>query len=76
MCQVANTLIGNWDRSMGGGANNSSPLAQYCAELGIAHRYSAISLVLPMVSNPLLLQLPELQHLLQGHRAVGHLLRH
>ena len=38
MCQVANTLIGNWDRSMGGGANNSSPLAQYCAELGIAHR--------------------------------------
>merc|ERR1712002_106398 len=22
---VANTLIGNWDRSMGGGANNSSP---------------------------------------------------
>merc|ERR1712203_500186 len=28
---VANTLIGNWDRSMGGGANNSSPLAQYCA---------------------------------------------
>merc|ERR1712106_907915 len=28
---VANTLIGNWDRSMGGGANNSSPLAHYCA---------------------------------------------
>merc|ERR1712012_892680 len=28
---VANTLIGNWDRSMGGGANNSSRLAEYCA---------------------------------------------
>merc|ERR1712107_672035 len=54
---VANTLIGNWDRSMGGGANNSSPLAQYCAELGIAHSF-------------------QLQHLLQGHRAVGNLLRH
>merc|ERR1711962_921716 len=34
---VANTLIGNWDRSMGGGANNSSRLAQYCSELELAH---------------------------------------
>jgi len=37
---VANTLIGNWDRSMGGGANNSSPLAHYCAEKGFAHSFS------------------------------------
>ena len=29
---VASTLIGNWDRSMGGGANNSSRLASNCAE--------------------------------------------
>jgi len=29
---IANTMIGSWDRSMGGGANNSSRLAQYCAE--------------------------------------------
>merc|ERR1712165_546795 len=40
---VANTLIGNWDRSMGGGANNSSPLAQYCAELGIAHSFQSFN---------------------------------
>merc|ERR1712099_75970 len=40
---VANPLIGNWDRSMGGGANNSSPLAQYCAELGIAHSFQSFN---------------------------------
>jgi len=40
---VANTLIGNWDRAMGGGANNSSPLAQYCAELGIAHSFQSFN---------------------------------
>jgi len=28
---IANTMIGSWDRSMGGGANNSSRLAEYCA---------------------------------------------
>jgi len=52
---VANTLIGSWDRSMGGGANNSSLLAKYCE--GVC---------------PLLLLL---QHLLQGHRTMGNLLR-
>ena len=41
--QVANTLIGNWDRAMGGGANNSNPLAQYCAELGIAHSFQSFN---------------------------------
>merc|ERR1719394_128155 len=40
---VANTLIGSWDRSMGGGANNSSRLAQYCAELGIAHSFQSFN---------------------------------
>merc|ERR1712210_318345 len=40
---VANTLIGNWDRAMGGGANNSNPLAQYCAELGIAHSFQSFN---------------------------------
>lgn len=31
---VANTLIGSWDRSQGGGVNNSSNLAALCAEHG------------------------------------------
>lgn len=29
---VANTLIGAWDRSQGGGVNNASKLARACAE--------------------------------------------
>ena len=28
---------------MGGGANNSNPLAQYCAELGIAHSFQSFN---------------------------------
>merc|ERR1711997_831850 len=28
---IANTMVGSWDRSKGGGANNSSRLAEYCA---------------------------------------------
>eukprot|EP00088_Acartia_fossae_P051613 TRINITY_DN579_c0_g1_i5.p1 TRINITY_DN579_c0_g1~~TRINITY_DN579_c0_g1_i5.p1 ORF type:complete len:483 (+),score=165.08 TRINITY_DN579_c0_g1_i5:35-1483(+) len=40
---VANTLIGNWDRSMGGGANNSSPLAKYSHELGCAHSFQSFN---------------------------------
>jgi len=40
---VANTLIGNWDRSMGGGANNSSPLAHYCAEKGFCHSFQSFN---------------------------------
>ena len=27
---IANTLIGSWDRSMGGAGNNSSNLARWC----------------------------------------------
>jgi len=40
---VANTLIGNWDRSMGGGANNSSPLASYCSSGEIAHSFQSFN---------------------------------
>merc|ERR1739848_502771 len=40
---IANTIIGSWDRSMGGGANNSSPLAQYCAEKGFAHSFQSFN---------------------------------
>jgi len=40
---VANTLIGNWDRSMGGGANNSSRLAHYCAEKGFCHSFQSFN---------------------------------
>merc|ERR1711983_455366 len=40
---VANTLIGNWDRSMGGGANNSSRLAHYCAEKSFCHSFQSLN---------------------------------
>jgi processing peptidase subunit beta len=40
---VANTLIGNWDRSMGGGANSSSPLAKYCHEKEFAHSFQSFN---------------------------------
>ena len=40
---VANTLIGNWDRSMGGGANNSSPLAAHCHSHGLAHSFQSFN---------------------------------
>jgi len=40
---VANTLIGNWDRSMGGGANNSSRLAHYCAEKSFCHSFQSFN---------------------------------
>lgn len=40
---VANTLIGNWDRSMGGGVNNSSPLAAFCHDKGFAHSFQSFN---------------------------------
>jgi len=40
---VANTLIGNWDRSMGGGANNSSRLAKFCHKEGFAHSFQSFN---------------------------------
>ena len=36
---VADTLVGNWGRSMGRGANNRSPLAHYSSELGLYHSF-------------------------------------
>merc|ERR1711976_942251 len=38
---IANTLIGSWDRSMGGGTHNSSPLASYSAKLGLCSSFQA-----------------------------------
>ncbi|XP_035774372.1 mitochondrial-processing peptidase subunit beta-like [Anopheles albimanus] len=38
---VANTLIGMWDRSQAGGANNASPLAVAAAMGNLCHRYQS-----------------------------------
>ena len=40
---VANTLIGSWDRSMGGGNNLSSPVAQYAAQHNLCHSFQAFN---------------------------------
>ncbi|CAL1688354.1 unnamed protein product [Lasius platythorax] len=40
---VANTLIGAWDRSQGGGVNNASNLAKACAENGLCHSYQSFN---------------------------------
>ena len=40
---VANTLVGSWDRSMGGGPHNSSNLAKYCAEKGFAISFQSFN---------------------------------
>jgi len=40
---VANTVIGSWDRSMGGGVNNASPLAHYCAKEGFCTSFQAFN---------------------------------
>merc|ERR1712038_2060470 len=40
---VANTIIGSWDRSMGGGNNQASMLAHYCAKEGFAHSFQAFN---------------------------------
>ncbi|KAG5344584.1 MPPB peptidase, partial [Acromyrmex charruanus] len=40
---VANTLIGGWDRSQGGGVNNASNLAKICAEQGLCHSYQSFN---------------------------------
>lgn len=40
---VANTLIGAWDRSQGGGVNNASKLAKACAEDGLCHSYQSFN---------------------------------
>ncbi|KAK9499989.1 hypothetical protein O3M35_002913 [Rhynocoris fuscipes] len=40
---VANTLIGAWDRSQGGGATNSSKLAQAVATDNLAHSFQSFN---------------------------------
>merc|ERR1711893_12417 len=40
---VANTLIGSWDRSHGGGANLSSNLASACAQSNLAHSFQSFN---------------------------------
>nr|KAG5694257.1 hypothetical protein BaRGS_021572 [Batillaria attramentaria] len=40
---VANTLIGSWDRSYGGGANHASPLAAAAAEAGLCHSFQSFN---------------------------------
>ncbi|KAI1287390.1 Mitochondrial-processing peptidase subunit beta [Halotydeus destructor] len=40
---VANTIIGSWDRSQGGGNNVVSPLAQAAAEKNLAHSFQSFN---------------------------------
>lgn len=40
---VANTLIGTWDRSQGGGVNNASNLARASAESGLCHSFQSFN---------------------------------
>lgn len=40
---VANTLLGAWDRSQGGGVNNASSLAKSCAEDNLCHSYQSFN---------------------------------
>ncbi|XP_069764737.1 mitochondrial-processing peptidase subunit beta isoform X1 [Narcine bancroftii] len=40
---VANTLIGNWDRSFGGGVNLSSKLAQFACQGNLCHSFQSFN---------------------------------
>lgn len=40
---IANTLLGAWDRSQGGGTNNASKLAQVVAEGNLAHSFQSFN---------------------------------
>ncbi|XP_039286703.1 mitochondrial-processing peptidase subunit beta [Nilaparvata lugens] len=40
---VANTLIGAWDRSQGGSANNASSIARAAASEGLAHSFQSFN---------------------------------
>lgn len=40
---VANTIIGSWDRSQGGGANMASNLAHYSAESNLCHSFQSFN---------------------------------
>ena len=40
---VANTLIGTWDRSIGGGPNMSSKLAMACGQENLCHSFQSFN---------------------------------
>ncbi|XP_003385964.1 PREDICTED: mitochondrial-processing peptidase subunit beta-like [Amphimedon queenslandica] len=40
---IASTIIGNWDRSLSGGTNMASKLAQICASEGLAHSFMSFN---------------------------------
>ena len=40
---VANTIIGSWDRSQGGGANLASNLASYSAQSNLCHSFQSFN---------------------------------
>lgn len=40
---VANTLLGAWDRSQGGGMNNASNLARKCSEDNLCHSFQSFN---------------------------------
>ncbi|KAF7998601.1 hypothetical protein HCN44_011009 [Aphidius gifuensis] len=40
---IANTLMGAWDRSQGGGANNATNLARASADAGLCHSYQSFN---------------------------------
>lgn len=40
---VANTLIGTWDRTMGGGPNLASTLGSNCAKYNLCHSFQSFN---------------------------------
>lgn len=40
---IANTLVGAWDRSQGGGTNNASKLAQDVSERNAGHSFQSFN---------------------------------
>lgn len=40
---VANTIIGSWDRSQGGGINNANRLARFADSLDLCHSFQSFN---------------------------------
>lgn len=78
---VANTLIGSWDRSQGGGVNNSSNLATLCGEQGnftSLYKFFVNEFILELIFRVFsmlrsLSQLSIIQHMLQRYWIMGYL---
>lgn len=49
---VANTLMGAWDRSQGGGTNNATNLARTSAEENLCHSYQSFSTCYKVILVP------------------------